>query len=214
VLLAIKASIHHFLFLRKIYPQRWFKSERIFLTYTKACRHPTVREYVSEAIESIKASITFLLTGSLHEVLRFSLSHLQVSSAAANNASDASIERMHIVLQEPIACGHVQTVCLCIEMPGCAPHELLCIHPEVLLDANAASVPWEEVDGALRGFLLQMHSLQYAMPGAVEGMLHPAAFREIRTSCYTSLFSFEGHRVQHLNPRRAYPPRIELHNPQ
>lgn len=58
MLLVIKASIHHFLFLRKVYPQRWFKSERIFLTYTKACRHPTVREYVSEAITSIKARIT------------------------------------------------------------------------------------------------------------------------------------------------------------
>lgn len=55
-------------------------------------------------------------------------------------------------------------------MPGCAPHELLCIHPMVLLDKNANSVPWEEVDGVLRGFLLQMHSLQYAMPAALEGV--------------------------------------------
>jgi hypothetical protein len=59
VLLTIKASIHHFLYLRKIYPQRWFKSERIFLTYTQACRHPSVREYISEAIASIKARYKF-----------------------------------------------------------------------------------------------------------------------------------------------------------
>ena len=74
------------------------------------------------------------------------------------------------VVQEPLACGHVQTVCLAVEMPGCAPHELLCIHPTVLIEKHATSVPWEGVDGVLRGFLLQMHSLQYAMPEALEGM--------------------------------------------
>lgn len=61
-------------------------------------------------------------------------------------------------------------MCLSVEMPGCAPHELLCIHPTVLLEKHANSVPWDDVDGVLRGFLLQMHSLQYAMPEAVEGM--------------------------------------------
>lgn len=56
VLLAIKAAIHHFLFQRKVYPERWFKSERVFLTYTQACRHPAVREYISEATGSIKVA--------------------------------------------------------------------------------------------------------------------------------------------------------------
>lgn len=83
-------------------------------------------------------------------------------------------------MQEPLSCGHVQTVCLCVEMPGCAPHELLCIHPTVLLDKAATSVPWEDVDGALRGFLLQMHSLQYAMPDAIEGGLRHSCSRVCR----------------------------------
>lgn len=56
-MLAIKAAIHHFLFQRKVYPERWFKSERIFMTYTQACRHPSVRDYISEASGSIKVSL-------------------------------------------------------------------------------------------------------------------------------------------------------------
>jgi hypothetical protein len=78
------------------------------------------------------------------------------------------------VLQEPLSMGHVHTVCVCVELPGCAPHELLCIHPKVLLDKNVDSVPWDKVDDALRSFLLQMHSLQFAMPEAIEGVQAPA----------------------------------------
>lgn len=77
--------------------------------------------------------------------------------------------KAHHFLQEPLSCGQVHTVCVCVEMPGCAPHELLCIHPSVLLGKNAIAVPWEDVDGALRGFLLQMHNLQCAMPDAIKG---------------------------------------------
>jgi hypothetical protein len=54
VVLTLKAALHHFLFLRNVYPSRWFRCERIFETYIKACRHQDVRDYISEAVNSVK----------------------------------------------------------------------------------------------------------------------------------------------------------------
>eukprot|EP00892_Ulva_mutabilis_P004149 jgi/Ulvmu1/2105/UM125_0009.1 len=125
VLLAVKAVIHHFLFQRKVYPDRWFKSERVFLTHTQACRHPSVRDYISEAAGSIK---------------------------------------------DALSAGHVETICVGLQCPGCALHEMLCIHPSILLPQQTDTrPPWEEIDDALRGLLLQLQHLNFAMPPPKEG---------------------------------------------
>jgi hypothetical protein len=57
-LLAMKAATHHFLYLRHIYPEHYFRNERVLGTFTKACRHPDVKAYVSEILDSIKVSPT------------------------------------------------------------------------------------------------------------------------------------------------------------
>jgi hypothetical protein len=54
VLLALKAATHHVLWMREVYPRHLFHSERVFDTYTQACRHPDVRAYVSSIVESLK----------------------------------------------------------------------------------------------------------------------------------------------------------------
>lgn len=54
IVLALKAAAHHTLYLRQVYPERYFNNERVLGTVTKACRHAAVRSYVSEVLESIK----------------------------------------------------------------------------------------------------------------------------------------------------------------
>jgi hypothetical protein len=55
VLLAAKAALHHYLYLRHAYPVAHFRAERVLGTFTQACRHHAVKAYVSEALDSIKA---------------------------------------------------------------------------------------------------------------------------------------------------------------
>lgn len=54
MLLALKAATHHMLYLRQVYPERYFQHERVLGTATKACRHAAVRAYVSEVLDSVK----------------------------------------------------------------------------------------------------------------------------------------------------------------
>lgn len=54
VLLAMKAATHHVLYMRNVYPERYFQNERVLGTFTKACRHAAVKAYVSEVLDSIK----------------------------------------------------------------------------------------------------------------------------------------------------------------
>lgn len=56
VLLCIKATIHHVLYLRQLYPRTLFRSEKIFGTCVQSCRHPDVKRYISDVIESLQVS--------------------------------------------------------------------------------------------------------------------------------------------------------------
>lgn len=57
LMLYLKAATHHILYLRGIYPQKYFRRERIFGTYTQACRHPAVTSYVSEVVDSLEDAL-------------------------------------------------------------------------------------------------------------------------------------------------------------
>lgn len=80
-------------------------------------------------------------------------------------------------MQEAISAGHIDTICVGIQFPGCAQHEMLCIHPNILLPRQTDErPPWEDIDDALRGLLLQLHHLNFVLPPAKEGiaaLLHP-----------------------------------------
>ena len=54
VLLALKAATHHILFLRQAYPATEFHKERVFDTYTQAARHPALKSYIAEVLDSVR----------------------------------------------------------------------------------------------------------------------------------------------------------------
>ena len=63
LLLVVKASIHHFLFLRHVYPARLFARQRLLGTFTQACRAPEVLTYITEVLASLKVLFPTLQRG-------------------------------------------------------------------------------------------------------------------------------------------------------
>jgi hypothetical protein len=84
-------------------------------------------------------------------------------------------------VQDALLAGTLATVAIALHGEGQPPHELLALHPRLLLDASHAAIAtgapgaggadWEAVSGALRGFLLQLHHAHHALPPAAEGAL-------------------------------------------
>ena len=76
-------------------------------------------------------------------------------------------------MQDALLAATLASVCVAIHAPGAPPHELLTIHPRLLLPANGSAgnenVDWDAVSGALRGFLLKLHHAPAAMPPPSEG---------------------------------------------
>lgn len=84
-------------------------------------------------------------------------------------------------MQEALTAGHVETICVGVQYPGCALHEMLCIHPTILLPQQTDTrPPWEEIDDALRGLLLQLQHLNFAMPPPQEGDVLPCVLAAVQ----------------------------------